>query len=165
MTNDTVIALVATVIIFSVIFSVQGMAEQVGKSIVGMLFISLPELFYSQVPFGSVLGPLFYVLIALAALTSTMSLLEVVTAYVIDERGVERRKATLVCGGVIFVFTILAAVSFGAVPAVTNLEIPRLVRRLLFGGKAGWFSMADHSSRIGCCPPEAWRSPWRWAGS
>ncbi|HCV25768.1 MAG TPA: hypothetical protein DGN59_20115 [Candidatus Latescibacteria bacterium] len=95
-TNDTVIALVATVIMFSVIFSVQGMAEQVGKSTVGMLFISLPELFYSQVPFGSVLGPLFYVLIALAALTSTMSLLEVVTAYVIDERGVERRKATLV---------------------------------------------------------------------
>jgi NSS family neurotransmitter:Na+ symporter len=141
---DTLIALVATVIMFSVIFSVAGMADQVGGSTVGMLFISLPELFYSEVPFGVVLGPLFYVLVALAALTSTMSLLEVVASYVIDEHGVGRHKATLVCGGAIFVFTILAAVSFGAVPFVSNLELGGALGDLLFGGKVGWFSMADH---------------------
>ena len=141
---DTLIALVATVIMFSVIFSVEGMAQEVGASTVGMLFISLPELFYSEVPFGALLGPLFYVLIALAALTSTMSMLEVVTAYLIDERGFERRRATLTCGGGVFVFTILAALSLGAVPVVTQMEIPGAMGRLLFGGKAGWFSMADH---------------------
>ena len=57
---DTLIALVATVIMFSVIFSVAGMPEQVsGTGTVGMLFISLPELFFTEMPFGAILGPLF----------------------------------------------------------------------------------------------------------
>ena len=133
---DTVIALIATVIMFSVIFSVAGMEEQVGASTVGMLFISLPELFYSEVPFGTLLGPLFYVLVALAALTSTISLLEVIVSNLIDEHGVRRERAALACGGSVFVFTILAALSFGAVPALSGFEI--------FAGKAGWFSTADH---------------------
>jgi len=137
---DTVIALVATMIMFSVIFSVPGMEEQVGGSTVGMLFISLPQLFYTEVPFGTLLGPLFYVLVALAALTSTMSLLEVVASYVIDEHGIERSKATLMCGGAVFVFTIMAALSFADVPFLSTLHI--------FGdgeaAKLGWFSTADH---------------------
>jgi len=133
---DTIIALFATVIMFSVIFSVAGLEEQVGRSTVGMLFISLPQLFYQVVPFGRLLGPLFYVLIALAALTSTISLLEVVVSYFIDERKMARPKATLVSGGAIFVFTILAALSFGAVPALSGFE--------LFQGKPGFFSTLDH---------------------
>ena len=142
---DTIIALVATVIMFSVIFSVPGMDQQVsGTGTVGMLFISLPELFFTEVPFGSVLGPLFYVLVALAALTSTMSLLEVVAAYVIDQHGIGRQRATLMCGGTVFLFTILAAVSFGAVPAITNLQLDGALGDLFFGGKSSWFGMADH---------------------
>ena len=133
---DTLIALVATVIMFSVIFSVTGMSEEVGGSTVGMLFISLPELFYTEVPFGVLLGPLFYVLVALAALTSTISLLEVVTSYVIDEHGVSRNKATVGAGAAIFVFTIFAALSFTGTPFLSSLEI--------FEGKVGWFSNADH---------------------
>ncbi len=133
---DTIIALVATVIMFSVIFSVAGMEEQVGGSTVGMLFISLPQLFYTEVPFGTILGPLFYVLVALAALTSTMSLLEVVASYVIDEHGVARSKATLMCGGAVFVFTIFAALSFSGTPFLSTLAV--------FEGKTGWFETADH---------------------
>ena len=133
---DTLIALVATIIMFSVIFSVTGMSEEVGDSTVGMLFISLPELFYTEVPFGVLLGPLFYVLVALAALTSTISLLEVVTSYVIDEHGVSRNKATVGAGAAIFVFTIFAALSFTGTPFLSSLEI--------FEGKVGWFSNADH---------------------
>ena len=142
---DTLIALIATVVMFSVIFSVPGMDQQVsGTGTVGMLFISLPELFFTEVPFGRVLGPLFYILVALAALTSTMSLLEVVASYVIDNHGIARQKATLMCGGTIFLFTILAAVSFGAVPAITNLQLGGALGDMFFGGKAGWFGMADH---------------------
>jgi NSS family neurotransmitter:Na+ symporter len=137
---DTAIALVATVIMFSVIFSVPGLEEEVGKSTVGMLFISLPQLFYTEVPFGAVLGPLFYVLVALAALTSTMSLLEVVASYVIDEHGIDRAKATLMCGSTVFVFTIFAALSFSDVPILSTMHI--------FGegtnAKLGWFATADH---------------------
>jgi NSS family neurotransmitter:Na+ symporter len=142
---DTLIALIATVIMFSVIFSVSGMAEQVsGTGTVGMLFISLPQLFYTAMPFGAIFGPLFYLLVALAALTSTMALLEVVASFVIDEHGVDRHKATLMCGGSVFLFTILAAVSFGAVPFVTDLEVGGWLGQKVFGSKVGWFSMADH---------------------
>jgi NSS family neurotransmitter:Na+ symporter len=133
---DTVIALIACVIMFSVIFSVPGMEEQIGASTVGMLFISLPELFYSEVPFGVVLGPLFYVLVALAALTSTISLLEVVCSYLIDQHDVGRPRATLLAGSTVFLFTILAALSFGSVSGLSTFEI--------FEGKQGWFSTADH---------------------
>jgi NSS family neurotransmitter:Na+ symporter len=133
---DTAIALIACVIMFSVIFSVAGMEEQIGASPVGMLFIALPELFYSEVPFGVVLGPLFYVLVALAALTSTISLLEVVCSYLIDQHKVARPRATLMAGSTVFLFTILAALSFGSVPGLSSFEI--------FEGKQGWFSTADH---------------------
>jgi NSS family neurotransmitter:Na+ symporter len=135
---DTLIALIATVIMFTVIFTAN-MQDQVGETgTVGMLFIALPQLFFQEgvVPFGSVLAPLFYVLVALAALTSTISLLEVVASYVIDERGMDRHRATMLCGGAIFVFTILAALSFGSTPVLSTLQ--------LFAGKVGWFSTADH---------------------
>ena len=133
---DTVIALFATVIMFSVIFTVPGMDEQVSGSTVGMLFISLPELFYTTVPFGVVLAPLFYLLVAFAALTSTISLLEVVASYLIDERGVPRHKATVITGTAIFAVTILCALSFGGVDSLTNLVV--------FEGKPGIFSTLDH---------------------
>ena len=143
---DTVIALVATVIMFTVIFTA-GMQEQVSETgTVGMLFISLPQLFFAEgiVPGGTVLAPLFYVLVALAALTSTMSLLEVVASYVIDEHHVPRHKATLMCGGAVFVFTILAALSFGGASFPTSLTLPGPIGDLFFAGKTSWFGMADH---------------------
>ncbi len=133
---DTLIAIVATIIMFSVIFSVPGMEEQIGRSTVGMLFISLPELFYTAVPFGVVLGPLFYVLVALAALTSTISLLEVVVSYWIDEKGMSRRNAVLLSSGGIFVVTVLCALSFGASAGLSEFEI--------FEGKPGFFGTLDH---------------------
>ena len=135
---DTLIALIATVIMFTVIFTAS-MQDQVSETgTVGMLFIVLPQLFFQEgvVPFGTVLAPLFYVLVALAALTSTISLLEVVTSYVIDERGIDRHKATFMCGGAVFVFTIFAALSFGTTPGLSTMEV--------FAGKPGWFSTADH---------------------
>ena len=139
---DTLIALVATVIMFAVIFSVAGMRDEVGGSTVGMLFISLPELFYSEVPFGVVLGPLFYVLVALAALTSTISLLEVVSAYLIDQRGITRRKATVGAGAAIFVFTTFAVLS---IPGLLGAPSESFFATMeIFPGKIGWFANADH---------------------
>ncbi len=143
---DTIIALVATVIMFTVIFTA-GMQDQVSETgTVGMLFISLPQLFFAEgiVPGGSYLAPLFYVLVALAALTSTMSLLEVVASFVIDEYGITRQKATLMCGGSVFVFTILAALSFGGASFATNLSLSGPIGDLFFAGKTSWFGMADH---------------------
>jgi NSS family neurotransmitter:Na+ symporter len=112
---DTLIALAATVIMFSVIFSVPGMQAQVGE--VGtftILFVTLPEMFYSAVPLGVLFAPLFYVLVAFAALTSTISLLEVVVSYFIDQRGMKRRGATTLCGLFTLILTLLCSVSLGA---------------------------------------------------
>ena len=132
---DTVIAICATVIMFSMIFSDPDMPAQVGKSTVGMLFISLPKLFYTVVPLGSLLAPLFYILVGFAALTSTVSLLEVAVAYFIDQRGMQRSRATLVCGGSIFVITILCALSLGAWGPISNFKV---------FGKVGLFGVLDH---------------------
>lgn len=110
---DTLIAMSAALIMFAVIFSVPGLREQIGSSTVGMLFITLPNLFYTSVPLGQVLAPLFYLLVSLAALTSTISLFEVVVSYVIDQHGLARHRAVLISGLPILVASILCGLSFG----------------------------------------------------
>ncbi len=138
---DTMIAVLAAVIMFSVIFSVPGMQEQIGKSTVGMLFITLPQLFYTAVPFGVLLAPLFYVLVAFAALTSTISLLEVVCSYFIDERKYTRRKAVTVCGLGTLVGSILCALSFGSSQFLSSFS---LVYRGAAYAKRGLFEHMDY---------------------
>jgi len=137
---DTGIALVASAIMFSVIFSTAGLAESLGKSTVGMLFITLPAQFYTWIPFGRVLAPLFYVLVGFAALTSTVSILEVVTSYFVDQRGVSRKKAALGAGGGVLAVGILCALSNGAVGALSNFTI----FGESFGGKQGLLANLDH---------------------
>jgi NSS family neurotransmitter:Na+ symporter len=111
---DTLIALTATVILFSVIFSVPGMEEQVGQTgTFTILFVTLPDLFYTSVPLGTLLAPLFYVLVAFAALTSTISLLEVAVSYFIDQRGMTRRGATTLCGLASLAVAVLCSLSLG----------------------------------------------------
>ncbi len=120
---DTVVALVASAIMFTVIFSTAGLADTLGKSSVGMLFVTLPTQFYTSIPLGHVLAPLFYILVAFAALTSTVSLLEVVTAYFVDQRGIERKKAVLGAGGGILGLGLLCALSNGAWGLVSNFSV------------------------------------------
>jgi len=133
---DTVVALVASAIMFSVIFSTAGLAESLGKSSVGMLFVTLPSQFYTSIPFGTILAPLFYILVGFAALTSTVSILEVVTAYFVDQHGIDRKKASLGAGGGILALGLVCALSNGAVGALSNFEV--------FAGKQGVLGNLDH---------------------
>ncbi len=134
---DTVVALIACVIMFTIIYSTPGLSETIGKSTVGMLFVTLPTLFYSgSMPGGSILGPLFYLLVAFAALTSTISLLEVMVSYFIDARGWTRAKSSLVCAGGTFVNTIFCALSLGAVGFLSTFS--------LVGSKAGVLDHLDY---------------------
>ena len=105
-------------------------------STAGMLFITMPKLFYTVVPMGGILAPLFYVLVAFAALTSTISLLEVVVSYFIDEKGTSRAKATILCGLTTFVLTVFCALSLGGSALLTNFE--------WIHGKGGLFATLDH---------------------
>jgi NSS family neurotransmitter:Na+ symporter len=79
----------------------------------GLIFQTLPVLFAQTGPWVSV--P-FFILLTFAALTSGISLLEVVVAYFIDERGWSRQKATLLMGGLIWVLGLLSAIAAITVP-------------------------------------------------
>lgn len=133
---DTVAALLACVAMFTIIFSVPGLQARVSGSTVGMLFITLPDLFYTAMPGGTALGPLFFVLVAFAALSSTISLGEVTTSLLIDLIGWARSSATIFTTIVVFIGSVLAALSLGAVESLSSFEI--------FEGKNGVLSSLDH---------------------
>ncbi len=115
---DTVIAIMACVVMFSIIFSFD---FDVTRSST-ILFTTLPVVFF-KLPGGAVISALFYLLVAFAALTSTISLLEVVASYAIDELGWARRRAALTAGAAIFVFGVLSAVSLGGSPALSRFNL------------------------------------------
>ncbi|MFZ5980270.1 MAG: sodium-dependent transporter [Candidatus Zixiibacteriota bacterium] len=106
---DTVVALMAGIAIFSLVFH-YGMEP---AQSVGLIFKTLPVLFKETGPGISV--P-FFILLAFAALTSGISLLEVVVSYFIDERGWSRAKSTLLLGGAIYIFGLLSAISSLTLP-------------------------------------------------
>ena len=114
---DTIIAIMACVVMFSIIFSFD---FEVTKSST-ILFTTLPVVFF-QLPGGSAVSALFYVLVGFAALTSTISLLEVVSSYAIDELGWRRQRATLTMGTAILVFGMLSAVSLGGNETLSNIN-------------------------------------------
>ena len=105
---DTLIALVASLVLFPIIFSF-GMEPGAGP---GLVFISMP-IALSQMPGGTFLSILFFGLLVFAALTSAISMLEVTTSYLIDERNWIRRRATLVSGALIALVGVPSALSGG----------------------------------------------------
>jgi NSS family neurotransmitter:Na+ symporter len=133
---DTLIALLACVIMYTIIFSVAGMQDQVSGSAIGMLFVTLPGLFYTEMPGGQILGPLFYILVAFAALTSTISGLEVVVSSFIDRLGMRRHRAVLLGAAAMGVCAVFASLSLGAAGLFSDFEI--------FDGKPGVLQTLDH---------------------
>ncbi|CAH2030617.1 sodium-dependent transporter [Trichlorobacter ammonificans] len=104
---DTTISLMAGVAIFSVVFSVN-MQPAAGP---GLVFKTIPVVF-SQLPGGQFLAIVFFLLLAFAALTSNISLLEAQVAYLIDERGWGRKRASAFLAGLAFVVGIPTALSY-----------------------------------------------------
>lgn len=121
---DTLIAILAGVMIFPAVFAFNiDPAEGFG-----LVFIVLPNIF-EQMAGGYFFGILFFVLLAIAALTSTVSVLEVVVAYFSEELNMTRRKATILGSVAISLIGIFATLSFGP---LANLK---LLDRTIFG----WF--------------------------
>lgn len=95
---DTLIALLAGIVIFPAAFSF-GLNPEAGT---GLVFNTIPMIF-NQMAGGYVFCIIFFVLLAIAALTSTISLLEVVVAYISEELRVKRQVATVIaCVATIF---------------------------------------------------------------
>jgi len=105
---DTLIAFLAGLVIFPAVFA-YGFEPGSGG---GLAFITLPAVF-NEMPAGNLFGSAFFFLLFLAALTSAISLLEPVVAYMIEEHAWERRKATVIMGSVIFTVGIAASLSNG----------------------------------------------------
>ncbi|MCR8642625.1 sodium-dependent transporter [Paenibacillus sp. N1-5-1-14] len=103
-------ALIAGLIIFPTTFAF-GIEPAQGP---GLVFVVLPAAF-SAMPFGSLFGGLFFVLLAMAALTSAVSLLEVPTAYVMSRWNLSRKKAAVYTTIVVFALGVPAALSVGGV--------------------------------------------------
>lgn len=106
--GDTLIALLAGMAIFPAVFAF-GVEPTSGA---GLVFMSLPNVF-PQMPGGYIFGVLFFFLLALAALTSTISLLEVVVAYLVDSHKVQRNKATILSLVSITIIGMIASLSNG----------------------------------------------------
>lgn len=105
---DLLVALVAGLVILPAVFAFS-FDPEAGP---GLVFITLPAVF-AQMPAGVVFAVLFFVLLVIAALTSAMSLLEVLVAYFVDEWGWRRLPAAALLGGVVFVLGIPSSLSLG----------------------------------------------------
>lgn len=112
---DTVIALMAGLMIFPAVFAM-GASPGQGPA---LIFQVLPEIF-AEMPMGTVIGALFFLLLSIAALTSTISLLEVPVAYLVDEQNWTRSRAVWTLGGIVFVIGLPSALSQGAVGGLTS---------------------------------------------
>jgi NSS family neurotransmitter:Na+ symporter len=105
---DTAIALLAGFIIFPSGFTIPGFDPTTSGP--GLIFEVLPRLF-ATLPGGNIFGAAFFILLAMVAVTSSISLLEVPVSYLIDERRWSRRRAVLVVTGVTFLLAVPCVLS------------------------------------------------------
>jgi NSS family neurotransmitter:Na+ symporter len=128
---DTVIALLACMMIFPIIFS-YGQEPSAGP---GLVFISMPLAFAEMGAGGLLLAIIFFVLLVFAALTSAVSLLEVVCSYLIDEQDWPRKKAAVTVG--------LACLAFG-LPSAFAMDSGFLLESWESGYSKNFFDTMDH---------------------
>ena len=123
---DTLIAILAGLMIFPAAFSV-GIDADSGPS---LIFITLPNVFnqaFVHIPWaGYLISILFYALLALAALTSTISMHEIGTSFFQEEMRLPRKKAVWIVSGASGVICILSSMSMGAVEGMTLFGMPLL---------------------------------------
>ena len=115
---DTAVALTACMLLYPIVFAFDlPIAESIG-----IIFTALPFVF-QQMPLGPVVAPLFFALIAFAALSSTISLLEVVVTFAVDELNWTRKRAATWASLLIFLFGVPSALCNGAVGWISDVHI------------------------------------------
>ncbi len=131
---DSAVAILAGVIIFPAVFSF-GISPEAGPTLV---FEVLPYIF-SQLPGGAAWSTLFFLLLFLASLTSTVSMSEISITYFCEEKKMGRGKAVCVSTAIAFVGAMLCALSFGPLGDFTIAGMT-------------FFSMFDYFSSNVCLP-------------
>lgn len=113
---DTIFAIIAGVAIMPAVFSF-GISVGQGP---GLVFVTLPYVF-SQLPLGSVIGFIFFFVLFIAAITSLISLMEVVVAFIIEVFNLSRRAALALLIAVILCLGTLCSLSQGVLSDVKIL--------------------------------------------
>ena len=113
-TLDTLVAILAGIVIFPAVFSF-GLDPQAGPD---LIFITLPTIF-QQMPGGTIWATLFFILLFFASITSTISLSEIPITFLIDEYKFSRGKAIILTAVLMTVVAVLSALSFSTLGDVT----------------------------------------------
>lgn len=139
---DTAIALLAGLAIFPAVFAF-GIQPDVGP---GLVFVTLPNVFNAMGGIGQLFGIMFFVLLAVAALTSSISILEVVVAYLSEEMNLDRKKATIFAAVIITILGMLCSLSIG--PFTTEFPIPELSIEDGSTSLVGYYNFFDTLDKI-----------------
>ncbi|MFB6270713.1 MAG: sodium-dependent transporter [Halobacterium sp.] len=159
---NTFVALLAGFVVFPVLFAI---GAEPGSGGVGAAFVSLAGAF-GQIPGGEVLGAAFFVILLLAALSSSISLLETPTSYVVDNYQYSRKQVAVGLGAVIWAAGIPTALSTDTLgwynDVVFNLLLPVVV--LLFAVFVGWvaFDLSVDEVGRGSSLGSGFSTAWLW---
>ena len=137
--TDFSVAFIAGLVVFPVIFSF-ALQSAVGASTVGALFIALPTAFAAMGPVGQAVGTFFFVALAVGAITSAISLLEVVTIWLIDEWQMSRKRAAITAGLSITALGIWPALNTDALGLMDKIagELLLVFGTLMLAILVGW---------------------------
>ena len=105
---DTVVALAAGLAIFPIVFATPGLEPGAGP---GLLFVTLPVAF-GNLPFGAVVGAVFFVLVSFAAVTSAISLIEPALAFLVERYNAKRPRVAITIGAACWLLGIGSVLSF-----------------------------------------------------
>ena len=116
---DTSAAILAGLAMFPALFAF-GMEPAAGP---GLVFVVVPAIFAEFGGAGVIFSAIFFIALTFAALTSSVSLLEVVVAYLMDQKKMERKKSVYTSSAVMVVLCVLASLSLGVMSGVTLLGV------------------------------------------
>ncbi|MFP6641685.1 MAG: sodium-dependent transporter [Myxococcota bacterium] len=165
---DFGVAFLAGLMVFPIIFAL-GIQADVGESTLGALFVALPKAFAAMGGAGRIVGLFFFIALVVGALTSAISLLEVVVSAAVDGLDWSRRRAVWVAGVSITVLGGFAASSLGVLDLMDQVanNLFLLLGGLILAVFVGWFmkdplSEAQVGSGVSARVLRIWRWLLRW---
>ena len=108
---DTAVAFLAGIMTILPIYVFMG-REGMDASGPSLLFISMPKVFQSMGVAGALLGSLFFIMVFLAALTSSISLMEAVVSSIMEEFRISRKKATVIEGAIALIIGVAVCLGY-----------------------------------------------------
>jgi NSS family neurotransmitter:Na+ symporter len=160
---NTLIALLAGFVVFPLLFATGGPGDAGGGP--GTAFIAVASAF-GQLPAGGLIGFVFFVVLLFAALSSSISLLEVPVSYVSESQDLRRSTTALAMGGTIFLAGVPSTIGTSWLSFYNDLVFEFLlpVAVLLFAVFAGWVAFADTTDELqrGSTFGKSFTTLWLW---